>query len=144
MKRALLAALVLAVIAPACSPPSANDLVRSVMQQRNNYNADLQSWTQHEDGSLYLDVLVVNNNPEGSLRTLTVVVQQFDAEENVVGSSRVSLNVATLTAGLGSPVGVTVAGAIERVEGIVLRIEPQPEEAEWADFPEFNAVRPRI
>jgi len=144
MKRLVLAALVLALVAPACSPPSAEDLVRGVVEQRNNYDATLQSWAQREDGSLYLDVLVVNNNAETSLRTLTVLVEQLDADNNVLGSSREVLNVVTLTAGLGQPVGVTVAGAAGQVEGIRLFVEPQPTEADWPDFPEFDAVRPRI
>ena len=144
MKRVALAALVLALVAPACSPPSADDLVRGVMEQRRNYSATLQSWTQREDGSLYLDVMVVNNNVEGSLRRLTVMVEQLDAEDNVLSADRVALDVATLTPGLGQPVGVTVAGAAPVVEGIRLYVEPQPEEAEWPDFPEFDAVRPRI
>ncbi|NKB86908.1 MAG: hypothetical protein GKS06_01635 [Acidobacteria bacterium] len=144
MKRAALALLMLAIVAPACSPPSADDLVRGVMEQRRNYTAELKSWAQREDGSLYLDILVVNNNAEGSLRNLTVLVRQLDADDNVIGESRESLNVSTLTPGLGQPVGVTVAGASARVEGAYVVIEPQPEEAEWSDFPEFDAVRPRV
>jgi len=144
MKRLVLAALVLALVAPACSPPSAEDLVRGVAEQRNNYTATLQSWTQREDGSLYLDVLVVNNNIEGSLRTLTVMVEQLDADNNVLGSSREVLNVVTLTAGLGQPVGVTLAGAAAQVEGIRLFVEPRPSAEDWPEFPEFDAVRPRL
>ncbi len=144
MKRLFLAALALALVAPACSPPSADDLVRDVVQQRNNYTADLQSWTQYEDGSLYLDVLVVNNNAESALRTLTVMVEQYDADENVIGSSREVIQVATLTAGLGQPVGVTLAGAAAQVEGVFVFIERSPGEDDWPDFPEFDAVRPRI
>ena len=144
MKRLFLATLVLALATPACSPPSAEDLVREVTKQRNNYAATLQSWTQREDGSLYLDVLVVNNNTEGVLRTLTVMVEQYDADDNVIGSSREIMQVATLTAGLGQPVGVTLAGAATQVEGVFLFIERSPSEADWAEFPEFEAVRPRI
>jgi len=144
MKRPFLAALVLAFVAPACSPPSAEDLVRAVAEQRNNYSATLQSWTQREDGSLYLDVLVVNNNAESSLRTLTVMVEQLDADNNVLGSSRGVLDVVSLTPGLGQPVGLTLAGAAAQVEGIRLFVEPLPAEDDWPDFPEFDAVRPRI
>jgi len=144
MKRLLLAALVLVLVAPACSPPSAEDLVRGVAEQRRNYDATLQSWTQREDGSLYLDVLVVNNNVETTLRTLTVLVDQLDADNNVLSSTREVLDVVTLTPGLGQSVGVTMAGAAAQVEGIRLFIEPLPEEEAWADFPEFDAVRPRI
>jgi hypothetical protein len=144
MKRAFLALLALALVAPACSPPSADDLVRGVMEQRRNYTATLQSWAQREDGSLYLDVLVVNNNTESSLRTLTVLVEQLDADNGVLSSTRVVLDTATLTPGLGQPVGVTVPGAAPVVEGLRLFVEPQPEEAAWPEFPEFDAVRPRI
>lgn len=144
MKRLFLATLVLALVAPACSPPSADDLVRGVAEQRRNYEATLQSWRQREDGSIYLDVLVVNNNIETSLRTLTVLVEQLDADNNVLSSTREVLNVATLTPGLGQGVGVTLAGAAAQVEGIRLFIEPLPDEEDWSNFPEFDAVRPRI
>jgi hypothetical protein len=144
MKRLVLATLVLTLLATACSPPSAEDLVRGVAEQRRNYDATLQSWTQREDGSLYLDVLVVNNNVETSLRTLTVLVEQLDADDNVLSSTREALNVVTLTPGLGQGVGVTLAGAAAQVEGVRLFIEPLPDEEDWADFPEFDAVRPRI
>lgn len=144
MKRFFFAALVLALVAPACSPPSAEDLVRAVAEQRRNYDATLQSWTQREDGSLYLDVLVVNNNVETALRTLTVLVEQLDADNNLLASSREVLNVVSLTPGLGQGVGVTLAGAAAQVEGIRLFVEPQPSEEDWGEFPEFDAVRPRI
>jgi hypothetical protein len=144
MTRRLFAAVILVLVAAACSPPSADDLVRGVVERRNNYTAELKSWTQREDGSLYLDVLVVNNNPEGSLRTLTVLIEQLDADGNVLGASREVLDVVALTAGLGQSVGVTLAGVAPQVEGIILRRETQPAEEDWAEFPEFDAVRPRI
>ena len=144
MTRRHVAAVVLLLVAAACSPPSADELVRGVVEQRNNYTAELKSWTQREDGSLYLDVLVVNNNAESSLRTLTVLIEQLDADGNVLGATREVLDVVTLTAGLGQSVGVTLAGAAPQVEGIRLLRETQPEEAIWSDFPEFDAVRPRI
>lgn len=142
--RRVLAFALLTFMAAGCSPPSADDLVRQVMEQRNNYTATLQSWTQREDGSLYLDVLVVNNNAEGTLRTLTVMVDQYDADSEVIDSRRVVLNVANLTPGLGESVGVTLPGAAAQVEGAALRIEPRPEEGVWDQFPEFDAVRPRV
>jgi len=144
MRRFAAAALLLMLAAPACSPPSADDLVRGVMEQRNNYSAELKSWTQREDGSLLLDVLVVNNNTEASLRTLTVRVEQLDTDDTVLGSERVPMDVLSLTPGLGQSVVVSVAGAAAQVEGVRLFIEGSPEETEWADFPEFDAVRPRI
>ncbi len=136
--------LAAAALAPtACAPPSAEELVRDVMQVRNNYDAKLQSWIQREDGTLYLDVLVVNNN-ETSLRTLTVMVEQLDADNNVLSARRVPIDVAELTAGLGQSVGVTVPAAAAMVEGVRLYVEPAPPREAWAEFPEFDAVRPRI
>ena len=52
--RTLRAALSFALLTLACSPPSADDLVRQVIQQRNNYDATLQSWVVREDGSVTL------------------------------------------------------------------------------------------
>ncbi len=144
MKRLALAILVLALVAPACSPPSADALVRGVMAQRNNYDATPLSWIQREDGSLLIEVMVVNNNAEGALRTLTVLVEQLDAEEKILRSSREVLNVATLTAGMGENMNLTVGNAAALVENIRLLREPNPPEADWDEFPEFAAVRPRI
>ena len=101
MKRLMTPLLALLVFAVACSPPSAEDLVQGVINTRNNYSADLKSWLINEEGPepyLYLEVMVVNNNSEESLRTLTVVVEQLDLddEDNIVGvldSRRVVLDV---------------------------------------------------
>lgn len=140
------AALLLVTVAffpTACSAPSAEDLVHDVMAVRNNYDARLQSWIQRDDGTLYLDVLVVNNN-DTSLATLTVMVEQLDADNNVLDARRVPMDVAELTPGLGQSVGVTVPAAAEVVEGVRLFIERDPPREAWPEFPEFDAVRPRI
>lgn len=142
MKRTA-ALLLLATTAVGCGTPSANDLVREVIQTRNNYTAELQSWIVRPDGALYLDVLVVNNN-ESSLRNLTVMVEQLDADGDPLGNDRVALDVAALTAGLGQNIGVTLPGADPAVDGVRLFIETNPGEDVWPEFREFDSVRPRI
>lgn len=145
MRRPLFLLLLIAAAATVgCSAPSAEDLVLEVMETRLNYDATLQSWIVRPDGSLYLDVLVVNNNNEQALRTLTVMIEQLDAEDEALEARRVVLEVLNLTPGMGEGVGVTVAGAAPGVEGIRLFIEARPEPDAWAEFPEFEAVRPRI
>jgi len=132
-----------AVLAGACNPPSAEDLVQQVMAQRNNYDATLTSWIVRPDGSLYLDVLVVNNN-ESSLSALTVMVEQLDIDNKVLAAQRVPIDVSELTAGLGQGLGVTLPRAADGVEGVRLYIEPNPPREAWKEFPEFEGVRPRI
>jgi len=143
MKRLLtIVATVLAIAA--CSPPSGEELVQQVMQQRNRYNATPQSWIVRPDNSIYIEVLVVNNNLEGGLRTLTVLVEQIDTDDSVLKSERVPIDVLSLTAGLGKNLGVSVIAVTPDVEYVRLVVEPAPEADTWSDFPEFDAVRPRL
>lgn len=147
MKRWSWIAVVVTVIAAGCSAPSAEDLVREVTEQRNNYDARLNSWIVREDAPvpfLYLDIMVVNNNTDVALRSLTVMVEQLDAEDNVLDARRVAIDVAALTAGIGQSVGVQVSPANAAVEGVRLFVEANPPREVWAEFPELDAVRPRI
>ena len=139
----LLTIIATVLVTAACSPPSGEELVQKVMEQRNNYDATPQSWIVRPDNSIYLEVLVVNNNLEGSLRTLTVLVEQLDADDSVLKSERVPINVVSLTAGLGKNLGVSVMAVKPDVEYVRLLIETAPEADTWPDFPEFGAVRPR-
>ncbi|HJO05300.1 MAG TPA: hypothetical protein QGG47_15145 [Acidobacteriota bacterium] len=142
--RHLLIIVAIAFATTACSPPSGEELVQEVMQQRNKYDATPQSWIVRPDSSIYIEVLVVNNNLEGGLRTLTVLVEQIAADDSVIRSERVPMDVASLTAGLGNNLGVTVMAARPDVEYVRLLVEAAPESDTWSDFPEFDAVRPRI
>lgn len=150
MKRLLplsLLALTVAVASVACSAPSADDLVQDVMRQRMNYEARLNSWIVREDTSpphLYLEVNVLNNNQDVTLRTLTVMVEQLDSDGEVLSAQRKAIDVAELTPGIGQSMGVQVAPAHPQVDGIRLFVESQPERDTWSQFPELDAVRPRI
>ena len=143
MKPLVSLAALLAAATLACAPPSAEELVRNVFQLRNNYDANLTSWILRPDGSLYLDVLVVNNN-ETTLPALTVMVEQLDVDNNVLRAERVAIDVSALTAGLGQGIGVTVPNAIPEVEGVRLLVEGNPPRDVWAEFKELDGVRPRI
>jgi len=147
MKRRLALIAAIALVGVACSAPTAEELVRQVIQQRNAYDATLSSWIVRDDAAipyLYLDVMVVNNNAEATLRTLTVMVEQLDADNNVITSSRAGIDVASFTPGMGQSVGVTVAPAADGVEGVRLFVETNPPEDVWREFKEFDAVRPRV
>ncbi len=140
----LLTVIAIVLATTACSPPSGEELVQEVMQQRNKYDATPQSWIVRPDGTIYIEVLVVNNNLEGGLRTLTVLVEQIDTDETVLKSERVPMNVMSLTAGLGKNLGVSVMAVKPDVEYVRLLVEAAPESDSWSEFPEFDAVRPRI
>ena len=147
MRTTTILALTTALLATAaCSPPSADDLVLEVIQRRNQYDVTLSSWVVREEGPapfLYLDVMFVNNNQE-SMRTLTVMVEQLDADDNSLGNTRVPVDVSALTAGIGQSIGVEVRPAHPQVEGVRLFVESNPPREVWPEFPEFDAVRPRI
>ena len=143
MKPLVSLAALLAAATLACAAPSAEELVRNVFQLRNNYDANLTSWIVRPDGSLYLDVLVVNNN-ETTLPALTVMVEQLDIDNNVLRAERVAIDVSALTAGLGQGIGVTVPNAIPEVEGVRLLVEGNPPRDVWGEFKELDGVRPRI
>jgi len=97
--RATLTALLIAVVAVACSPPSAEDLVMNVIRTRNNFEVRLTSWldrgAETTQPYLYLDVEVLKNT-EDSLTRLTVLVEQLDASENVLSSQRVPIDVSDM------------------------------------------------
>lgn len=143
MNRLAIPMLLLVVLATACSPPSADDLVRQVLEQRRNYDVKLTSWILRPDGSAYLDIQVINNN-ESALGTLTVLVEQLDVDNNTLASSRVGVDVSALSAGLGQGLGVSVANAIPEVEGIRVSVEANPPRESWGEFKELDGVRPRI
>ena len=147
MKRlALPLAFLFVALLPACSPPSGSELVEQVIEQRNQYEARLNSWIVREDAAepyLYLEVNVLNNSQE-SLQTLTVMVEQLDADNEMLRQDRVPIDVADLTPGLAESIGVEVRPAHPDVEGIRLFVESNPPEEAWGEFPEFERVRPRI
>ena len=88
--------LLLATVMIACSPPTADDLVAQVIAIRNNFEVNLSSWIDRgiETGTpyLYLDVDVVKNG-EDSLSRLTVLVEQLDANGNVLDAQHVPIDV---------------------------------------------------
>jgi len=143
----LFAFLLLALAAPACSPPSADDLVAEVIATRNRYEVALSSWIDRDAGtpnaSLYLDVDVVKNT-EDNLTSLTVLVEQLDADNNVLDSQRVAIDVSDMdTRGLSRSYGLEVRPMAPGVEGIRLLVEPNPPADTWDEFPELDRVRPR-
>jgi len=145
--RALLTALLLAATAAACGAPSAEDLVAQVIATRNDYQVALSSWIDRDAGtpnaSLYLDVNVVKNTEE-NLTHLTVLVQQLDADGNVLDSQRVPIDVSDLdTRGLSKSYGIDVRPMAPGVEGVTLQVEPNPPADVWNQFPELDRVRPR-
>lgn len=145
MKRLALP-LTLLALGLACSPPSGDELVQQVIEQRNRYEARLNSWIVREDAPepyLYLEVNVLNNSQE-ALQTLTVMVEQLDADSELLRRDRVSIDVADLTPGLGESQGVEVRPAHPEVEGIRLYVEADPPQEAWREFPEFERVRPRL
>jgi hypothetical protein len=145
--RALLTALLLTATAAACAAPSAEDLVAQVIATRNDYQVALKSWIDRDAGtpnaSLYLDVDVVKNTEE-NLTRLTVLVQQLDADGNVLDSQRVPIDVSDLdTRGLSKSYGIEVRPMAPGVEGVTLQVEPNPPADTWDQFPELDRVRPR-
>ena len=140
-------ALLAAIGAIACSPPSAEELVGEIIATRNEFEVRLSSWIDRNAGGpdphLYLDVTVVKNTEE-SITRLTVLVEQVDAAGSVLNSQRVSLDVSTLDIrGLSKNIGVEVRPMMPSVEGVRLLIEPNPPADVWPEFPEFDRVRPR-
>lgn len=148
MKRPLcLLLLALTATGVACSPPSADDLVQQVIGQRNNYEAVLSSWINQEEPApphLYLEVNVVNNNQDVTLKTLTVLVEQLDVDGKLLSSQRVAIDVAALTPGIAQSIGVQVSPVAPGVDGCRVTVERQPDREDWSKFPELDAVRPRI
>lgn len=136
-----------ALLALACAPPTADELVEEVMVTRLSYDVQAKSWIIR-DGSnppeIYIEALVINNNQEATLRTLTVKVDQLDADGELLSSQRVPIDVVALTPGIGQTLGVVASPAHPDVDGITLLVEPRPDADVWAEFPEFDAVRPRI
>ena len=144
--RVLFIASLLAVAAAGCSAPTADDLVADVIAIRNQYEVALSSWIDRNAGtpqaSLYLDVNVINNGQQ-SLQNLTVLVEQLDADNEVLSADRVTLDVSGMTGGLSKSTGVEVSPVAAGVEGVRLTIEPNPPADVWSQFPELDRVRPR-
>jgi hypothetical protein len=146
-RRAILPALLLAATAVACSPPTAEELVAEIFATRNNFEARLSSWIDRDtDGPapyLYLDVTVVKNT-EASLNQLTVLVEQLDADNQVLSAQRVPIDVSGLDVrGLSRQYPVEVRPMHPAVEGVRVIVEPNPPPETWPQFPELDRVRPR-
>ena len=117
-----------------------------VLQRRTQYDVTPTSWAILDSGAaphIYVDVQVVNNS-QGSLQTLTVLVKQLDIDNGVLGEQRVVLDVSALTPGIGQGVGMEVRPVQPNVEGISVELEGNPPRDAWREFPELDAVRPRI
>lgn len=145
--RALLTALLVAATAIACSPPSAEDLVAEVIATRNQFEVSLSSWIDRDAETsqpwLYLDVAVVKNT-EAQLTRLTVLVEQLDANNAVLASQRVPVDVSDMDVrGLSKTYGLEVRPMAPAVEGVRLVIERNPGPDTWSEFPELDRVRPR-
>lgn len=139
--------LLLAAVMIACSPPTADDLVAQVIAVRNNFEVNLSSWIDRgtETGTpyLYLDVDVVKN-VEDSLARLTVLVEQLDANGNVLDAQRVPIDVSGMDMrGLSKKYALEVRPLVPGVEGVRLTIEQNPVRETWTEFPELDRVRPR-
>lgn len=144
--RVQLTTLLVAAMAVGCSAPTAEDLVAEVIATRNQYEVALSSWIDRNVGTpqahLYLDVNVINDG-QGSLQTLTVLVNQLDANNEVLASQRVPIDVSGMTGGLSKSTGIEVSPLAPGVEGVSLAIEPNPPADAWDEFPELERVRPR-
>ena len=145
--RGLWTASLAALAIIACSPPSAEDLVAEIITTRNGYEVALGSWIDRDAGGgdphLYLDVVVVKNTQE-FLRDLTVLVEQLDADNEVLDSQRIALDVSGLdVSGLSKNIGVEVRPMVAGVEGVRLLIEPNPPREVWPELRELDRVRPR-
>ena len=137
--------LLLAPLAAACSAPSAEDLVQQVLATRNQFEVALSSWIDRDAGTpnayLYLDVNVVKNT-EQNLTRLTVMVEQLDANNEVLTSQRVAIDVSdmdmdsTITiADLDIPSGVTATHDLDStvVTVSIMRTPVLDEEAAEAE-----------
>jgi len=145
--RVLLLTVLVGITAVACSAPTADDLVAEIIATRNRFEVSLGSWVDRNAGtpqaSLYLDVSVLKNT-EDNLTSLTVLVEQLDANNTVLASQRVPIDVSNMdTRGLSKKYGVNVSPMAPGVEGIRLVIETNPEPEVWDQFPELDRVRPR-
>ncbi len=145
--RATFTALLLAATAIACSPPTAEDLVAEVIAVRNNFEVSLASWIDRDTDTpapyLYLSVGVVKNT-EDTLTRLTVLVEQLDADGNVLDTQRIPINVSDMDMrGLSKTYALDVRPLAPGVEGVRLIIEPNPAAETWGEFPELDRVRPR-
>jgi hypothetical protein len=147
MRHRVLITLLLIAATAACAAPSADDLVAQVIATRNEYEVALSSWIDRDAGtpqaSLYLDVNVVKNTEE-NLTRLTVLVEQLDADNEVLASQRVPIDVSDMdTRGLSRSYGIEVRPMAAGVEGVRLVVEPNPPREVWDEFPELDRVRPR-
>lgn len=138
--------VVLALVAIACGPPSAEDLVNEILLVRTDFDVQLTSWVPRDEGGadphLYLDVTILKETDE-SLRYLTVMVEQQDELGNTLSETRVALDVSNVERGYPQNVGVAVRPLMPNVEGVRLYLEPNPPQDAWSEFPELEAVRPR-
>lgn len=145
--RATFTALLLAAATIACSPPTAEDLVAEVIAVRNSFEVSLASWIDRGADTpapyLYLDVDVVKNTEDGLTR-LTVLVEQLDANGDVLDAQRVPINVSDMDMrGLSKKYTLEVRPLAPGVEGVRLIVEPNPAPETWTEFPELDRVRPR-
>lgn len=140
-------AVAMALLAIACGPPSAEDLVNEVLRKRNEFDVRLTSWIVRNEGTaeahIYLDVVVLKPAEAADVNTLTVLVEQVDAGGSVLHSQRVPLDVRNIDAGFSQNVSREVRPVAPGVEGISLRVESSPPREAWAEFPELDRVRPR-
>jgi hypothetical protein len=145
--RPVLIALLVAATAVACAPPSAEELVADIFATRNQFEVRLSSWIDRDPEGpapyLYLDVAVVKNT-EASLNRLTVLVEQLDANNQVLSAQRVPIDVSGLDLrGLSRQFPVEVRPMHPSVEGVRVIVEPNPPRETWSEFPELDRVRPR-
>ena len=137
---------VVALLAIACTPPSAEDLVNEILLARTEFEVELTSWVPRDEGGgdphLYLDVTILKETDE-PLRHLTVMVEQQDELGNKLSETRVALDVNNVERGYPQNVSVAVRPLMPNVEGVRLYLEPNPPREAWSEFPELDAVRPR-
>lgn len=140
------ALVLIAALSLACSPPTAEELVRERIRARHDFQVELSSWVDRTDARgqpyLYLDLRVVKNR-DNPLAQLTIMVEQLDEQENILAQQRVTLDVADLTRGLTRSMSAEVRPLAEGVMGVRVHIEPEPPREVWDQFPEFDDVRPR-
>jgi len=135
LRRLLLAATALtALCAVGCG--GVTDPRQRVLDQRARWNVQLLSWSQSPDGTVTLGARL-SGPPNSDLEQLTVRVQLYDADENVIGSEWHSFDLSDVERGGPVDLNVRIREFPHEVAGAGFDLVLQPTAEEESHIPEL-------
>lgn len=132
--------LFILLLIPASVSCAPENPIESVVTARNGYGVEVTNLINRPDeNKILIEFNVINSTPS-RLDHLTVLMEQLDADENVLDKSRHVLDVSELGYNGSMPILKKIERASDRVQAVSCRIEKNPDRKAMMEMKEFEGL----